>query len=120
MNIGGLKYKSRDEIFNAIKKEVKNKNTDDWLLIFGWDPVLIDDLDNPSLAELDQLSPSRPMLILTQMMHHGFINSAGYKSANITKEYPILSGNGKFKKDVYGKLNVIVTVERCDMMNKQA
>ena len=42
MNVGGLKYKSRNEIFNAIKEEIKNSNTDDWLLIFGWDPVLIE------------------------------------------------------------------------------
>ena len=49
---------------------------------------MVNDLDNPTLAELDEISPTRPMLILTQMMHHGFVNSAGYKAAKIDRTKP--------------------------------
>jgi len=108
MNVSGFNFDSRIEIIHAIKSEISNSNDNDWLLIFGWDPVMVDDLTNPTLAELDSISPTRPMLILTQMMHHGFINSAGYNSANITKDYPILEGAGEFKTDEKGNLNGVV------------
>lgn len=108
VNISGYHFQSRKEILTTIKNEVDNNNNEDWLLIFGWDPVMVDDLTNPSLAELDSISPSRPMLILTQMMHHGFINSAGYKAAKITSKSPSLKGSGEFLKDEYGNLNGIV------------
>ena len=108
MNVSGFNFDSRKEIITPIKDEVENSDSDEWLLIFGWDPVMVDDLTNPTLAELDSISPTRPMLILTQMMHHGFINSAGYKSANITKDYPILDGAGEFKTDDNGNLNGVV------------
>ena len=108
MNISGINFDSRLKIINEIKNEIKNSNTDEWLLVYGWDPIMVDDLTNPTLEELDNISPVRPMLILTQMMHHGFINTVGYKSANITKDYPKLKGNGKFKKDKNGNLNGVV------------
>ena len=108
MNVSGFNFDSRIEIIKAIKSEISNSNDNDWLLVFGWDPVMVDDLTNPTLAELDSISPTRPMLILTQMMHHGFINSAGYNSANITKDYPILEGAGEFKTDEKGNLNGVV------------
>ena len=69
---------------------------------------MVNDLDNPTLVELDEISPTRPMLILTQMMHHGFVNSAGYNAAKITNNFPELSGAGKFLKDDDGNLNGIV------------
>ena len=108
LNISGYNYNTRAEIINAIKTEINNSNNDDWLIVFGWDPVMVDDLENPSLSELNDISPNRPLLILTQMMHHGFINSAGYKRAKITKDYPILSGAGKFLKDNNGELNGVI------------
>jgi len=108
LSISGYNYNSRAEIINAIKTEIKNPNNDDWLIVFGWDPVMVDDLENPSLSELNDISPNRPLLILTQMMHHGFINSAGYKRAKITKDYPELSGAGKFLKDDNGELNGVI------------
>jgi predicted amidohydrolase YtcJ len=108
LNISGYNYNSRADIIDEIKNEIENSNSDDWLIVFGWDPVMVDDLENPTLSELDEISPNRPLLILTQMMHHGFINSAGYKRARITTDFPKLSGAGKFLKDENGELNGII------------
>ena len=69
MNVSGFNFDSRIEIIKAIKSEISNSNDNDWLLVFGWDPVMVDDLTNPTLAELASISPTRPMLILTQMIN---------------------------------------------------
>ena len=69
---------------------------------------MVKDLDNPTLAELDQISLDVPIFILTQMAHMAFINSAGYRNSGITRETPDPPGAGKFQKDVDGELNGVV------------
>lgn len=107
-DISGFNYNSRVEIIAAIKDEVELTDRDEWLIIFGWDPVMVADLDNPTLAELDEISPVIPMLIVTKMGHTGFINSAGYRAAGVTKDFPKLIGAGKFLKTEKGELNGMV------------
>ena len=101
-------YSSRIDILEAIKTEVEKTHEDDWLIVFGWDPVRVDDLDKPTLAELDELSPDIPMLIVTKMGHTGFVNSAGYRAAGISKDSPDPVGSGAFLKDENGELNGVV------------
>jgi predicted amidohydrolase YtcJ len=69
---------------------------------------MVEDLDNPTLAELDAIAPDVPLLVLTQMMHHAFINSAGYRAAGITRETPDPPGGGAFLRDESGALNGVV------------
>ena len=108
VNISGFTYNSRAEIMATIGAAVKKASPGKWVLAFGWDPVLVKDLRNPTLAELDSISTEVPIFILTQMMHQAFVNNAVYKAAEITKETPDPPGGGMFLKDGHGNLNGVI------------
>jgi len=108
VNISGFTYNSRAEIMATISAAVEKASPGKWVLAFGWDPVLVKDLRNPTLAELDSISTEVPIFILTQMMHQAFVNNAVYKAAEITKETPDPPGGGMFLKDGHGNLNGVI------------
>ena len=108
VDISGFYYNSRSEILNKIQSAVKKASPDKWVLAFGWDPVLVSDLHKPTLAELDSISQDTPIFILTQMMHHAYVNSAVYKLAGITMDTPNPIGGGEFQKDSQGNLNGVI------------
>jgi len=108
VNISGFTYNSRAEIMATIGAAVKKASPGKWVLAFGWDPVLVKDLRNPTLAELDSISTEVPIFILTQMMHQAFVNNAVYKTAKITRSTPDPPGGGTFLKDVDGNLNGVI------------
>ena len=108
VDVSGFHYNSRREILNIIRQAVEKASPGEWVLAFGWDPVLVPDLYNPTLSELDSISNNTPIFILTQMMHHAFVNSAVYKTAGITKNTPNPKGGGVFQKDSVGNLNGVI------------
>ena len=108
VDISAFNSNSRSEILNTIRVAVKKASPGEWILAFGWNPVLVPDLHKPTLSELDSISTNTPIFILTQMMHHAFVNSAVYKAAGITIETPNPTGGGVFQKDNQGNLNGIV------------
>jgi len=108
VNISGFTYNSRAEIMATIGAAVEKASSGNWVLAFGWDPVLVKDLRNPTLAELDSISTEVPIFILTQMMHQAFVNNAVYKTAKITRNTPDPPGGGTFLKDVDGNLNGVI------------
>ena len=108
VNISGFTYNSREEIMATISAAVEKASPGKWVLAFGWDPVLVKDLRNPTLAELDSISTEVPIFILTQMMHQAFVNNAVYKTAKITRNTPDPPGGGIFLKDVNGNLNGVI------------
>ena len=103
IDVSGFTNNSRAQIITRLKKGINNTPSSRWVLAFGWDPVLMDDLDTPTLAELDALSPDKPLLILTQMMHDAYANSAALAAAGITKATPNPPG-AEFVKGPDGKL----------------
>jgi predicted amidohydrolase YtcJ len=83
IDVSGFTHKSRAEVMHTLEQQVGD-STGAWAIAFGWDPVMMDDLEPPTLGELDALSPDKPLLILTQMMHDAYANSAALKAAGIT------------------------------------
>ena len=108
VDVSGFTHGSRSDVLDTIREAVSVAVPGEWVFAFGWDPIMVKDLDNPTLAELDQISLDVPIFILTQMAHMAFINSAGYRNAGITRETPEPPGAGKFQKDVDGELNGVV------------
>ncbi len=108
VDISGFIYNSRAEILATIGSAVEKSSPGKWVLAFGWDPVLVKDLGNPTLAELDSISPEVPVFILTQMMHQAFVNNAVYKAAEITRDTPDPPGGGTFLKDEQGNVNGVI------------
>ncbi len=102
IDASGFAHKNRAEVMQTLREGVTD-STRDWVLAFGWDPVMIDDLEPPTLAELDALSPDKPLLILTQMMHDAYANSAAMEAAGIVGDVANPPA-GEFVRDENGLL----------------
>jgi predicted amidohydrolase YtcJ len=101
-DISGTTHASRAEIMDTLQEASGNQGLSPWLVAFGWDPAMIEGLVPPTLAELDAITADRPMIILTQMMHEAFVNSAALEAAGITAETPD-PANGHFERDAAGQ-----------------
>ncbi len=82
-DLSAFKYNNRMEIMQALRDSADGYSLTPWILAYGWDPIAIAGLKPPTLAELDAIAPDRPLLILTQMMHEAYANSAALKEAGI-------------------------------------
>jgi len=102
-DISGRTYQSREAVMAAIADGAAQDGPSPWAIAFGWDPVMLDGLTPPSLAELDALSPDRPLVILTQMMHEAFANSAALEAAGLGADTPD-PHDGFFERDETGAL----------------
>jgi len=103
VDVSGFKHSSRASIIAALKEAADSWQPTGWVVAFGWDPVMVDDLEPPTLAELDAISPDRPLMILTQMMHDAYVNSRALAAAGITRDTPDPQG-GEFLRDSTGAL----------------
>ncbi|MFQ5477271.1 MAG: amidohydrolase [Candidatus Binatia bacterium] len=103
LDVSGITHSSRTEVMTTLREAAEGFSLRDWILAFGWDPVMVADLDPPTLAELDEIAPDRPMLVLTQMMHDAYANSAALAAAGIDGGTPDPPG-GEFVRDEAGKL----------------
>ncbi|KZK88458.1 N-substituted formamide deformylase precursor [Pseudovibrio sp. Ad46] len=82
-DISAFKYDNRMQIMQALQDSADEFSVTPWVLAYGWDPIAIRDLSPPTLAELDAISPDKPMLVLTQMMHEAYANTAALKEAGV-------------------------------------
>ena len=103
IDISGFAHKDRASIMSALKKAANGIAWREWIVAFGWDPAMLDDLDPPTLAELDAIAPDRPLVVLTQMMHDAYLNSTALAAAGITADTPNPTG-AEFARDANGQL----------------
>ncbi len=103
IDVGGATHDSREEVMETLREALDGFLPQPWIIAFGWDPVMVPDLDPPTLRELDELSPEKPFVILTQMGHEAFANSAALRESGITKDTPDPPG-AAFGRDDNGEL----------------
>ncbi|WP_417310342.1 amidohydrolase [Devosia sp.] len=103
VDVSGVSHASRDEIMETLRRAASQRGLTPWIIAFGWDPAMLDPLPPPGLAELDAIAPERPMIILTQMMHEAFANSAALAAAGLGSTTPDPE-NGQFERDADGNL----------------
>lgn len=90
VDISSFKHTDRASIMAALAEAADKTALTPWLVAYGWDPVALPDLTPPTRAELDALAPDRPVLILTQMMHDAYVNTAAVTAAGITLDGSLL------------------------------
>lgn len=83
VDISGFTHSSRAEVMQTLQAAADKPALTPWLVAYGWDPVAIADLDAPTLAELDAIAPERPLVVITQMLHEVFANSAAITAAGV-------------------------------------
>jgi predicted amidohydrolase YtcJ len=103
INVSGFNHESRAEVMATLREALGGFLPQPWIIAFGWDPIMVRDLAPPSLAELDELSPDKPFVILTQMGHEAFANSAALRESGITRDTPDPPG-AAFGRDENGNL----------------
>lgn len=103
IDVSGFTHDSREEIMETLRRALDGFVPQPWIIAFGWDAIMVRGLDPPTLAELDELSPDKPFVILTQAMHEAFANSAALREAGITRDTPDPPG-ASFGRDANGEL----------------
>lgn len=107
VDVSGFTHDTREQMVQALVDAYDAPAITPWIIAFGWDPIQNPSLKAPTLAELDEISPDRPLFVLTQMMHEAYANSAALAAAGITPDTPNPVG-GEFGKDSDGQLNGVV------------
>ncbi|MBE7635234.1 amidohydrolase family protein [Sneathiella sp. P13V-1] len=103
VDVSAITHSNRQQIMDTLIKASDGIALTPWMIAFGWDPVAIPDLEPPTLEELDAILPDRPMVILTQMMHEAYLNTAAFKAAGVK----IIDKEDRFEgfvRDENGKL----------------
>lgn len=103
IDVSGFSHGSREELMDALEAGARGIPLQPWIVAYGWDPMIIPDLEPPTRAELDAIAPERPLLVLTQMAHDAYVNSAALEAAGITRDTPDPPG-GAFLRDASGEL----------------
>lgn len=107
IDVSGFRHDTPDQVRTALRKGVEGFSPQPWIIAFGWDPVMMPELEPPTLEELDALSPNKPLVVLTQMMHEAYANSAALEAAGVTKDTEDPPG-AYFGRDDDGELNGVV------------
>ncbi|MCX5814059.1 MAG: amidohydrolase [Proteobacteria bacterium] len=95
------------EIMDTVRKTIAKAKPDEYLVFFGWDPLLQKGLKNPTRKELDVLSPNNPIFIWGNSVHVAFANTRALELAGINKNTPDPGGSmgGSFGHDKDGELD---------------
>lgn len=83
VDLSAFTHDNRAQIIQTLEAAADAPAFTPWLMAYGWDPVAISDLTAPTLAELDAISPDRPLVIITQMLHDAYVNTAALEAASV-------------------------------------
>ena len=86
IDVSGFTHGSREELMATLHEATSGFSPQPWIIAFGWDPIMMRGLAPPTLEELDELFPDKPLVILTQAMHEAFANSAALAAAGISRD----------------------------------
>ena len=104
IDVSGFTHDSRESAMQALREGATGFVPWPWIVAYGWDPVMVPGLSRPTLAELDSISRDKPLLVLTQMAHEAYVNSAALRAAGVTRDTPDPPG-GSFGRDDRGELD---------------
>ncbi|MEH6497155.1 MAG: amidohydrolase family protein, partial [Pseudomonas marincola] len=105
VDVSGFTHPNRISVISALKDAADGMGISPWLIAYGWDAAAVEDLERPSLEELDQISPERPMIILTQMMHEAYVNTAALSAVGIDPTDTNQTVHDGFVRNKNGTLN---------------
>lgn len=102
-------------VLEKIKRKVAKAEPGEFLYFLGLDPQLHEDLEVPSLEELDRLAPDNPLALQTSNLHTLYCNSKAIEAAGLTddSEEPV---GGHFGRDEAGRLNGVFIESKAEVL----
>ncbi len=104
-DLSGFRFNSNEQIWNEFKNIVTNTKSGDWIICKGLDPVLVSDLEVPSIEYLDAIAPNNPTLFFSQSLHNYWANSKAFALVGITDSTTNPSKHSYYGRDVAGRLD---------------
>lgn len=83
ISIDGLT--SIEEIKNCLDKYKKENQTDEWIIVNGYDNNILKNREHITKQELDEIFPDTPVIIENKSRHNGIANSEALEKLGITK-----------------------------------
>ncbi|SEL70753.1 hypothetical protein SAMN05216214_11851 [Atopomonas hussainii] len=103
IDLSGFRHRSSQAVWQALRDGVAQSD-DEWLYGMGIDPILVPELRMPTRALLDEISPERPLVLISQTLHSFWANSAAFKAAGIDQHTPDPAAGSYYEKDANGEL----------------
>ena len=108
VDLSGFKHNNNKEVWDFLRKKVKNSKPGEWIVCKGIDPILVNDLKIPTIGFLDSIAPNNSLLLLSQSLHSYWVNSNTFKKVKITNKTKDPSISSYYDKDENGELTGLV------------
>lgn len=79
---------SAREVIQKLSEAIASAAPSDWVVAFGWDPLLLPDLPEMSDELLTELSPTVPLSVMHQSVHVSWANQAALDRLGLTAQTP--------------------------------
>jgi len=80
----------------------------EWVWGFGYDQALTPPSQPLYIEDLDKVSTTRPIFVISNTIHTGYANSVAFSFRSITPSSPALPGGGEFLKHPDGSLSGVM------------
>ena len=107
IDLSGFTHPGGREALDELRRAAAQTPPGRWLAGFGYDPILLRDLEAPTADDLDRISSEHPIFIMIQSMHSVFVNHRAFEAAGINNDTPQPQG-GEFVKDANGRLTGMI------------
>ncbi len=120
-DLSGFTCKTKEEVWERLRRVVKETEKGKWIFCRGFDPMLVKGLTAPDIGFLDSIAPDNPLIILAQSMHSAWANSPAFKKMGITAATPDPAPGSFYEKDAAGRLTgFIVEVQAIKPFSAEA
>ncbi|NRA33870.1 MAG: amidohydrolase [Polyangiaceae bacterium] len=109
-DVSAFTCSSAKEVMDALRAAGAAADSGEFLAFRGYDPIAFRELGPLPKDRLDALFPNNPVLVVTQMAHLAFANSAALAAANLKAQSPE-PGGGRLGRNPDGTLTGLLHEE---------
>ncbi len=107
-DLSGFKHDTNKALWQHFEDLTKNAVDGEWLIFKGLDPILVEDLELPTMAYLDSIAPNNPVVIFSQSLHSYLANSKAFEKAGISTTTPNHSSHSFYQRDSLGNFTGLI------------
>ena len=106
-DVGPFVEPTFEDALQALREVYASTGPDEWVMGRQFDPSLLEPSRELTTAELDEISPDRPVFVLNASGHIAYVNSRALELGGITRETPDVPG-GEFGRYEDGSPNGVL------------